>query len=136
MTAWMLLEDEPDLYDMVLAMYGLLGIKGIAFTNGEDAFSWLDDVENGRYRQEMPELALLDIRMPDRINGPMVGARIRQSPALRDIVIVLMTAYKLTPQEEEEIMMYSGADYFLYKPLPALPEIENLFRSLIAERAH
>lgn len=136
MTTWMLLEDEPDLYDMVLAMYGMLGIRGVAFDSGEDAFSWLARVDDGQYPDELPQLALLDIRLPDSISGPMVSARIRQSPALRNIVVVLMTAYRLSREEEAAIMRESGADFLIRKPLPKLNELEAKLKSLIAKRAN
>ena len=42
MTVWMVVEDEPDVYEMVLAMYETLGIDGVAFTTGEEAITWID----------------------------------------------------------------------------------------------
>ncbi len=130
MTTWMLLEDEPDLYDMILAMYDMLGIGGVAFGSGEDAVTWIEDVEQGRYDGELPQLALLDIRLPDNINGPMVGARMRESPILNDTVLVLMTAYRLSPREERDVLEYSGADYMLYKPLPGFKQLEYILHEL------
>ncbi len=134
MTTWMLLEDEPDLYEMVLAMYNMLGINGVAFGTGEDTIAWILDVENGHYHGELPELALLDIRMPDQISGTMVSARLRQSPILRNMVIVMMTAYRLSPKDEAEVMAQAGADYMLYKPLPHVRDLEHLLRELIAQK--
>ena len=134
MTTWMLLEDEPDLYDMILAMYGMMGIGGVAFGTGDDAVDWIKSVENGNYDGEIPELALLDIRLPDTISGPDVGVRLRQSEPLKDIVIVIMTAYRLTPQEERDVVRYADADYLLYKPLPRFMELENLLKSLVLQR--
>ncbi len=134
MTTWMLLEDEPDLYDMILAMYGMMGISGVAFGCGEDAIDWIKSVENGSYKGSIPELALLDIRLPDYISGPDVGARLRQSELLKDMVIVIMTAYRLTPQEEQDVLGYAEADYLLYKPLPRFMELENLLKDLVLQQ--
>lgn len=134
MTTWMLLEDEPDLYDMILAMYDMLGIGGVAFGSGEDAVTWIEDVEQGKYDGELPQLALLDIRLPDNINGPMVGARMRESPVLYDTVLVLMTAYRLSPSEERDVLEYSGADYVLYKPLPAFKQLQYILGELAEGR--
>lgn len=130
----MLLEDEPDLYEMVLAMYEMLGVNGVAFGNGVDTLGWIDDVENGVYRGELPELALLDIRLPDDVSGTMVSARLRQSPALQDMVIVMMTAYRLNPTEEAQMMAQAGADYLLYKPLPHFNDLQTLLRDLVTQR--
>lgn len=134
MTTWMLLEDEPDLYDMILAMYDMLGIGGVAFGSGEDAVTWIEDVEKGTYDGELPQLALLDIRLPDNINGPMVGARMRESPVLNDTVLVLMTAYRLSASEERDVLEYSGADYVLYKPLPAFKQLRYILGELAEGR--
>lgn len=134
MTTWMVVEDEPDLYDMVLAMYDTLGIDGVAFVTGEEAVEWIEEIESGQLNEELPELAMLDIRLPGDISGPMVGERLRKSTSLADIVIVLMTAYKLSPKEERSIIRQSNADLLLYKPLPRLPELERTLKSLVASR--
>lgn len=134
MTTWMVVEDEPDLYEMVLAMYDTLGVEGVAFTTGEEAMEWIEAVDNGQYAQEIPELALLDIRLPGQVNGGTVSARMRQSHMMRHTAIVMMTAYKLSPEEEKEMMSYSGADHLFYKPLPKLDELEKILRGLIAQR--
>lgn len=134
MTTWMVVEDEPDLYEMVLAMYDTLGVEGVAFTTGEEAMEWIEAVDNGQYAQEIPELVLLDIRLPGEVNGETVSARIRQSHLMRHTAIVMMTAYKMSPEQESEIMAYSGADYLIYKPLPELHEFEKLLRKLISQR--
>ena len=43
--------------------------------------------------------------------GAAVGERLRNSPQLKQMVIVLMTAYKLSPKEEDSIINTAGADY-------------------------
>ena len=126
MTTWMVVEDEPDLYDLVLAMYETLGISGVAFTTGEEAVAWIDDVDAGHFIGELPELALLDIRLPGKINGPAIGARLRQSPTLKNVTIVLMTAYKLSHAQEQKYIAEAGSDRFLYKPLPKLNEFKQI----------
>lgn len=134
MATWMVVEDEPDLYDMVLAMYETLGIDGVAFLTGEDAVDWLDDVDAGAVGVDLPQLALLDIRLPGSVSGTRVGARIRTSQRLGHIPIVLMTAYRLTPAEQEEILDEAGADLLIYKPLPNLDEFQRLMYEVLARR--
>lgn len=131
MTTWMVVEDEPDLYDMVLAMYATMGVDGASFQTGEEAIEWIDEVDAGLYRGELPELALLDIRLPGKVSGTMVGARMRKSPILCDTRIVLMTAYKLSPREEQDMIKQAGSDLLLYKPLPKLTELQKLLRDLV-----
>lgn len=130
----MVVEDEPDIYEVLLAMFGIWGIEGVAFVDGEEAVSWIDDVDNKRFQGELPELALLDIRLPGEINGAAVGERIRKSTVLGDIAIVLTTAYKLNPEEEKQIIEKSGADRMIYKPLPKFGELQGILEETISNR--
>ncbi|GAB4341036.1 MAG: hypothetical protein Kow00117_21180 [Phototrophicales bacterium] len=134
LSTWMVVEDEPDIYEVLLAMFGIWGIEGVAFVDGEEAVAWIEDVDNGRFQGELPELALLDIRLPGEIEGPAVGARLRKSKALGDIAIVLTTAYKLTPEEEKAFWAQAEADRLIYKPLPKFADLQKLLEDTIAER--
>jgi CheY-like chemotaxis protein len=132
----MVVEDEPGLYEMVLALYDLMGVDGISFTNGEDALAWVDEVEEGNLLlDEVPSLALLDIRLPGNISGPDVGQRLRECERTRNMVVVLMSAYHLSPHERDQVMAISGADHFLSKPLPDIPVLMKLLEDLFAARA-
>lgn len=134
LSTWMVVEDEPDIYEVLLAMFEMWGIDGVAFVDGEEATAWIEDVDNGRFQGELPELALLDIRLPGKINGPMVGERIRKSPVLGDIAIVLSTAYKLSPEEEKAVVEQAGADKLMYKPMPRFDELQRVLEAVIAQR--
>jgi CheY-like chemotaxis protein len=134
MTTWMVVEDEPDLYDMLLSMTQIMGIDGLAFTTGEEAVGWIDDVDQKHIHVEAPQLALLDIRLPGDISGPAVGGRLRQSPILQNTTIVLMTAYKLSPQEEKAVIREAGANLLVYKPLPNLPELQKMLKKAIVQQ--
>jgi CheY-like chemotaxis protein len=130
----MVVEDEPDIYEVLLAMFEMWGIEGVAFVDGEEAIAWIDDVDNGRFQGELPELALLDIRLPGKISGPMVGERLRKSPILGHMAIVLTTAYKLTPEQEKDTLALAGADRLIYKPLPRFNELQRFLEQVIAQR--
>jgi CheY-like chemotaxis protein len=129
----MVVEDEPDIYDVLLAMFEIWGIEGVAFVDGAEAVSWIDDVDNGTFTGELPELAILDIRLPE-IPGPEVGARLRKSPRLGKMAIVMITAYRLTPDEEEQVKARAQADALMYKPLPAMPELRRTLDNIIEKR--
>ena len=131
MATWMVVEDEPDLYDMVMAMYDTLGVEGVSFAEGEEAFDWIDEVDKGYYQGELPELVLLDIRLPGSVDGTMVGERLRKSPRLKNIVIVIMTANRLSPEDEREIMTRTAAESLIYKPLPKLTEFKQMLNDLL-----
>jgi len=128
---WMVVEDEPDIYDVLLAMFEIWGIEGVAFVDGGEAVSWIENVDQGRVRGELPELAILDIRLPE-VSGPEVGSRLRRSPTLKDMAIVLITAYRLSPEEEEAVIAQAQADVLMYKPLPNLIELREKMDEVIA----
>ncbi len=126
----MVVEDEPDIYDVLLAMFEIWGIEGVAFVDGAEAVAWIDDVDKGNVAGELPELAILDIRLPE-ISGPEVGARLRKSGRLGKMAIVMITAYRLTPEEEEQVKARAQADTLMYKPLPAMPELRRTLDAII-----
>lgn len=132
MPTWMVVEDEPDIYDVLLAMFEIWGIEGVAFVDGAEAISWIENVDQNRVRGELPELAILDIRLPE-VSGPEVGHRLRQSPILGNMAIVLITAYRLAPEEEQEVIAKAQADLLMYKPLPAMPELRQKMDGVIAK---
>ena len=133
MPTWMVVEDEPDIYEVLLAMFEIWGIEGVAFVDGGQAVSWLDDVDAGRVRGDLPELAILDIRLPE-VSGPEVGQRIRKSPVLKDMAVVLITAYRLSPSEEKEVVKQAQANRLMYKPLPGMPELRAILDEVIKDR--
>ena len=133
MPTWMVVEDEPDIYDVLLAMFEIWGIDGVAFVNGEETVAWLDQVDRGNAVGELPELAILDIRLPE-MQGPVVAEYLRKSARLHDIAIVMITAYRLSPSAEEAVIQQAQADTLMYKPLPAMPELRARLDKIIAAR--
>ncbi len=132
-TACIIVEDDPDIYDTVLALLDIWNIDPIAFTNGTDAIKYIDDLDNDVNVVSVPPIALVDIRLPG-VYGHEISARMRQSPLLGNIAIVLMTAYSLSPQEERDIMATSQADLLLLKPLPEPLELRKILRDVILQR--
>ena len=134
MSTWMVVEDEPGIYDLLLMMFEMWGIEGVAFVDGEEALAWIDDADQGRYFGETPELALIDIRLPGLVSGTDVGERLRQSPYLKNIGIVLTTAYKLSVPEEEAAYERTDADRLMYKPFPRHDEFKRVLEAVLEER--
>ena len=132
-TTWMIVEDELELYEVIEAMFEIWGVDGVAFADGKEAVSWIDAVDRGQITGELPELVLLDIRLPT-LSGPVVGARLRQSPKLRNIAIILMTAFLLSPDEEKQAIAQAQADALIYKPFPEMQTFHAILDSHLAKR--
>jgi CheY-like chemotaxis protein len=129
----MVIDDEPDIYDVLVAMFRLWGIEGIAFVDGSEAVQWVESVDNGTYTGELPEMAIIDIRLPG-VDGHYVAARIRRSPRLGNMAIALITTYRISPAIEKQIMAIAQADAFIEKPLPSMAELRAQLDSIIAKR--
>jgi CheY-like chemotaxis protein len=131
MSTWIVVEDEPDIYEVLLLMLEAFGVEGLAFVDGEEAVDWVDDVDNGHYHGELPTVALLDIRLPGSIDGLQVGARLRKSQNIpNDLKIVLVTAYHMNPSEERQAVQQSGANLIIYKPIPRFEEFREIIEGL------
>ncbi|NWG18036.1 MAG: response regulator [Chloroflexi bacterium] len=131
MTRWLLVEDEPDIYEVLNHLNAIVGATSLIFTTGEEVADWLEAVETGEITDDLPVFALVDIRLPGRIDGVAVGERIRRCGPLRHIPIVLMTAYRLSPDKETECIRRAGANRLIYKPLPPLSEMKKMFFNLV-----
>ncbi len=129
----MVVEDEPEIYDVLLAMFELWGVEGVSFVDGTEALAWIDDVDHGQVRRELPELALLDIRLHE-VTGTQIAARLRRSPFLGQIPIVLITAFHLSPEQEYRTIAEAQADLLMYKPLPSMPDLRRKLDLLIEGR--
>lgn len=133
MSSWLLVEDEPDLYEVLVHLSDIFATEVIAHTTAEDTLSWLETLPLGGngHRDCLPIFGLIDIRLPGPINGIQLAWHIHRHPLLKNMPIVLMTAYRLSPREEKEAIHYSGARRLLYKPLPSFSEMQRIFRELI-----
>ncbi len=124
MKPWLVVEDEEDIRNIVKVMFQVWQHTPLAFRNGHEAWRWLDEVESGRFNGDLPELALMDIRMPGH-KGHEIARRIRSLKPLQQIPIVLMTAFSLTESERAEMLREYGVDHIIYKPLPDLFELKE-----------
>jgi CheY-like chemotaxis protein len=135
LSTWMVVEDEPDIYEVLLAMFEMWGIEGVAFVDGNEAISWIDDVDAGRYKGELPELALLDVRLPEPgPQGPDVAEKLRQSIILRDVAIVYASAFALNQEEIATLLKKTDGDLFMTKPLPRFNELQKVLEDVLGKR--
>lgn len=133
MKPWLVVEDEEDIRTIVKVMFEAWGHKPLEFRDGNQAFGWLDTVEAGTYNGDLPELALMDIRMPGP-RGHEIAQRIRNVKPLKDIPIVLMTAFSLSEGERTAMYREYGVDHIIHKPLPDFFELKQLLDDISARK--
>jgi len=83
MTKIMVVDDEPDLLDVVRLILESDGYQVVTAGSGQEALDKLD--------KEMPDLILLDIIMP-RMDGWEVFSRIKSNPRTANIPVIMLTA--------------------------------------------
>ncbi len=134
MSKWLLVEDEVDIRNVVKVMFQVWGHQTIEFSNGNDAFDYLQDVDEDLIPDgDLPALALMDIRMPGP-NGNEIANRIRRTTRLKDIPVVLMTAFQLSEAQQKEYQDRDGVDRIIFKPLPDFEKFHNLLQDTIASK--
>lgn len=130
MGSWMLVEDEEDIRTVVKVMFQYWGHKVLEFSNGNDAFAFLEKVDNGAYQGELPVLLMSDIRMPGP-NGNQIAHRLRQSPVLNNIPVILMTAFQLSESEQNAFRTNDGVDRIIFKPLPDMDKFHAMIMEVV-----
>lgn len=134
MANWLLVEDEVDIRNVVKVMFQVWGHKAVEFSNGNDAFDFLDDVDEDEVKDEdLPEFALMDIRMPGP-NGNEIARRIRESERLKNIPVMLMTAFQLSEAQQDEFRTRDGVDRIIFKPLPDFDKFHAVINEVIGAR--
>jgi CheY-like chemotaxis protein len=130
---WLIAEDETDIRNLVAMMCQVWGHTPMTFESGQKAWDWLDTVEAGQYQGEMPDFALMDIRMPGK-RGNEISQRMRQIDSLKHIPVVLMTAFVLGDDEINRMKTEYGADYVINKPLPDFEQLRSVLYDVIEQK--
>ena len=76
------------------------------------------DGEEGvkKTRAWRPDVILMDIRMPERLNGISAIRHMRHSPGMANIPIIVISAWGSAKHKEEALR--AGADAHFTKPVP------------------
>lgn len=130
---WLVVEDDPDIRNIITILFQAWGHEALDFADGNKAFTWLDSIDDGTFTDEIPELALLDIRMPGP-TGDKIAERIRRTKGMENIAIVMMTAFSLTDEDRERLMATTQADKFINKPLPDMDVLSIELHHLVEEK--
>ena len=128
----LVVDDHPAVRMIITRVLSPQGYEIITATNGHEALVLANEIK--------PDLILLDVMMPDGLNGFEVCRRLRQNPILHDVPIVMVTALDDRASRLEGIE--SGADDFIIKPFDPVElraRVANItrlnrYRRLLAER--
>ena len=102
----LIVDDIPVNIILLKTMLARTNVKILTAVNGQEA---LDLV-----RSLKPQVVLLDIQMPV-MNGLEVLKKIKSDPKLKDIAVIMVSAY--TSAEDIEQSMSLGASGFIKKPV-------------------
>jgi len=117
----LLVDDEPNI---VLALEFLMKKAGYETLTADDGEKALEAI-----REHRPDLVILDLMMP-RLDGYEVCQRVRSDPALKKMIIVMLTAKGREVEREKGLAM--GADLYITKPFSTREVVEKV-RELLAE---
>lgn len=100
-----IVEDEPDIRELIAFTLRFAGYEVITGNNGEEGYQLT--------KAERPDLVMLDVRMP-KLTGYEACKRIKAEPELVDIPVIFLSA---KGQENEiEQGLAAGAEEYLLKP--------------------
>jgi CheY-like chemotaxis protein len=128
---WLIAEDDAIIREIVELGCEMIGHPVLSFQNGQQVLDWMN---NSLSQADIPDVALLDIRMPGGPDGHELSADIRRHPLLSNIAIILMTAYELPGSQRDEVMTVSDADLLLFKPLPPIEELAETAHDIVNKR--
>ena len=102
----LIVDDEPDILDLLEYNLKNEGYEVLRASSGEEAIRLAAN--------EQPDLALLDIMMPD-LDGVETCRRIRETPEGKSMYIIFLTARS---EEYSEVAGFeAGADDYVHKPV-------------------
>lgn len=100
-------EDDPDLLDIVTYNLEKEGYKVYPFERGEEFLELLT-------KDVKPHLIVLDVMLPGKLDGFKIAEIVKNNEAYRNIPIVFLTAKSL---EEDKLKGFDlGADDYIPKP--------------------
>jgi two-component system response regulator VicR len=116
----MVVDDEPDVVDLVKLVLESDGFSVVTAYSGKEALDKID--------REMPDLVLLDIMMP-QMDGWEVYSRIRANPKTKDIPVAMLTAKSQSIDKMIGLHVVKVDDY-ITKPFGRSELLERVKRIL------
>lgn len=119
----LVVEDDPDVAEMLFAYFRIQGYEVFTVDWGEDALQACQTYK--------PDLVILDIRLPD-IDGYEVARRLRANRSTQNVPIIFLTDRRA--REDRLLGLSLGADDYVTKPFD-VQELRLRVRNAI-HRAH
>ena len=119
MSKILIIDDDTAILELIKVNLELLGHEAIIASDGVKGFALA--------RQELPDLIILDVMMPD-VDGFTVANRIRNNPSTKDIPILMLTALSMIQDKTKGFD--AGVDDYLVKPFD-LDELKLRVRALL-----
>lgn len=116
-------DDEPEVVDLVRMLLEWEGYAVVAAADGEETLA--------QARATMPDLILLDVRMP-KMTGLDALGHLQADPALADIPVVMLSVVTAYPQVRTALEQ--GAVAYISKPFE-LREMARLVKRVLAKDA-
>lgn len=102
----LLVDDEPDILEILSYNLKSVGYKVNTASNGEEAIK--------KANKKKPDLIILDVMMP-KMDGIEVCAKLRETPGLENTLIVFLSA---RAEDYSQLAGFSaGADDYIVKPV-------------------
>lgn len=98
-------DDEPDILELVTLNLKKAGYKSVGFENAEDFFDYIKD--------NYPELIILDLMLPDA-DGYEICKHLKKSEEYSNIPIIMLTAR--ADEMDKVLGLELGADDYVTKP--------------------
>jgi CheY-like chemotaxis protein len=130
---WLIAEDETDIRNLVSMMTTVWGHTPMTFESGQKVWDWMDKIEADEVKGPFPDFALMDIRMPGK-RGYEISLRMRTVEPLKNIPIVLMTAFALGDEEIQRMKTEYSVDHIINKPLPDFDKLRTLLHDVISRK--
>ena len=115
----LIIEDNPmnmELFNDLLEDEGYLILQAV---NGKDGFNMA--------KSEIPDLILLDSGLPD-IGGEELVRKFKQDFITKNITLIVCSAS--TMKEEKKMIMNSGCDEFISKPIDTKEFVKTIAKFL------
>jgi len=120
-------EDDWGLVELYKTMIGTMkGIELEVITLGTVAMQRIKDIEAGK--GEKPDLVMLDLLLPDGINGDKILETMRQQSSTKDIPVYILTNYGGEEMESELTQNLNAEKYMIktdWTPKKLMPFLEE-----------